>query len=139
MLRAIRTVLAVEGLIMSWRTYNRTRDLEKQADTGDPSVLDAIALTPQSRLFRFPNSVVAMAYFAAMTVLCGTGATSRGPTRRVAVTASWLSVSVSAYLIYQLVFVLRRKCSICMRAHTLNLALTLVVTAQSSVATPGDW
>lgn len=136
MLRLIRVVLALEGLVMSWKTYRATRELEVRRETGDQAVKDAVALTPQSHLFQVPNGLSASAYFVLMTVLCATRAADRRPFRPVTVALAWLSLGVSVYLVWQLLFVLRRNCPLCMRAHTLNLALTLAVTAPGANVAP---
>lgn len=130
MLRLIRTVLAGEGLVMSWKSYMQTRKLEARRKHGDTSVESAVALTPQGRLFKMPNGLTASAYFALMTLLSGTGLIDRKHIRRLGVGMAWISLSISAYLVYQLLFVLRRNCPLCMRAHMVNLALTLTVTAK---------
>lgn len=128
--RLIRLVLGIEGLIMSWKTYESTRKLEARQEEGDHSVDDAVALTLQGRLFDIPNGISASAYFALMIVLSATGLIDRAPVRRVALALAWISLGVSGYLVYQLLFVMKRQCPLCMRAHTLNLAFTLALTAQ---------
>ena len=134
MLRIIRAVLAAEGLVLSWRTFQSTRRLEDRREHGDQSVREAVALTPQARLFNLPNPFVASAYFALVLFLSLTGLADRSGIRRPLALASWTSLGISGYLVYQLVFVLRKNCPLCMRSHLLNLALTSVVTAQAASA-----
>lgn len=129
MLRILRVVLAAEGLLMSWRTFSNTRKLEHRRERGDQSVKSAVALTSQSRLFDVPNGITASAYFALVGLLSLTGIADKLIIRRFILASAWTSLGISAYLVSQLVFVLRRNCSLCMRTHTLNLALTLAITA----------
>jgi len=116
---------------MSWRAFRSVRRLETRKADGDETAKDAIALTPQSRLFRVPNGLTASMYFTLMLFLCATGLADRDRVRRATVALSWLSLGVSGYLVYQLLFVLKRNCPICMRAHILNLALTSAISVRA--------
>lgn len=123
MIRELRIVLSLEGFLMSWRAWSRT----SSEPVSRPSRNLDLRQTPQASIFGVPNAVVAMAYFGTVALLSATGAIDRRPARGPAVVASWISLVVSGYLAYSLVFILRKNCSSCMRTHALNLALTLVI------------
>lgn len=131
MVRVLRVTLATEGLLISWRTLRSTRRLEERREHGDQSVKGAVALTPQGRLFEVPNGLSASVYFALMAFLSLTGLIDRPVFRRFGLALAWISLGISGYLVYQLLFVLKRNCPLCMRTHTLNLALTLLLTARA--------
>jgi len=136
-LRLIRVVLAAEGVVMSWRTLRSTRSLEIGREHGDQSVKDAVALTPQSRLFGVPNGLAAGGYLGFMLALAASGLPERNRSARaLSLILAWLSLGVSVYLVAQLLFVLKRNCPLCLRAHSLNLALTLAVTARAATEKP---
>jgi uncharacterized membrane protein len=130
-LRVLRTLLSIEALAISLRTYRGTRDLERRRQRGDQSVKNAVGITPQSRLFGVPNGLSACLYFLLMAVLSAGGLVDRRWTRPPIRLLSCLSLGVSGYLTYQLLFVLRRSCPLCIRTHVLNLALTLALNARA--------
>jgi len=136
LIRILRTVLALEGLVISMQTYRQTRKLEERSEAGDLAASGAVALTPQGRLFNIPNGLTASAYFAVVALLSVTGLLDRSWVRKAAVTISWLSLGVSGFLVFSLLFVLRRNCPLCIRAHALNLALTLAVNARAGRLDP---
>lgn len=131
LLRIIRTVLAAEGLVISQRTLRSTRKLEIRREHGDQSVKNAVGLSPQSRLFQIPNALLASVYFASMTVLSITGAPDRKFFRPFTLVSAWISLGLSGYLLFQLWFVMKRNCPLCVRSHVVNLALTLSLTAKA--------
>jgi uncharacterized membrane protein len=109
---------------MSWRAWSRT----SYEPVPKPDQNLDLAQTPQASLFGIPNAALAVAYFGTVALLSLTGAIDRRPARRLALGASWISLLVSGYLTYSLVFILRKNCSSCIQTHALNLALTLVIT-----------
>jgi len=132
LLTAIRSLLALEGVVMSRRALASTRQLEKRRENGDQSVKDAVGLSPQSRLFQIPNPLIAIVYFATITFLSASGLVDKKIFRPVALVAAWVSLSSSGYFLFQLWFVMKRNCPLCIRTHTLNLALTLAITARAA-------
>lgn len=131
LLRIIRTVLAVEGAVMAWKTLQSTRRLEQRREHGDQSVKDAVGLTPQSRVGDIPNALLALVYFTLMTALSVTGAVDRKFFRPLTLLSAWVSLAFSGYFLFQLWFVLKRNCPMCLRTHSLNLALTLAITVKA--------
>jgi uncharacterized membrane protein len=76
-----------------------------------------------------------MAYFGLVALGSATGIIDRPIVRRASILAAWTSLGISGYLLYQLQFVLKRDCSLCVRTHTLNLAVSLALMASRE---PGE-
>ncbi len=127
-IRLLRSVLTIEGVVHSFATLQKTRRLEERLAVGDPRASTAIGLTSEGYMLGIPNAMIATAYFVMVAVLSITGLADRGITRRLTLISSWISLATSGYLLYSLFFVLKRRCPICMQAHLLNLATTLALT-----------
>ncbi|HEV3308977.1 MAG TPA: vitamin K epoxide reductase family protein [Chloroflexota bacterium] len=135
MVRTLRTILALEGAFLSWQSFAATAGQATRADRGDPGAPDSVALTSAGSLFGPPNGVPAMAYFGLVALGSATGIIDRPIVRRASILAAWTSLGISGYLLYQLQFVLKRDCSLCVRTHTLNLAVSLALMASRE---PGE-
>lgn len=129
MLRTLRTIIALEGLFLSWQSFGAARGQATRANHGDRAAPDSVALSSQGSLFGPPNGMPAMLYFGLMALGSSTGAIDRPAFRRASILAAWTSLGISGYLLYQLWYVLKRDCQLCVRTHTLNLALSLSLMA----------
>jgi uncharacterized membrane protein len=136
MLLIVRTIVGIAGFVQSLRTYSNTVALEAKAEAGDESVEDAVALSPQGYVLGIPNGLLATAYFGAATLLSATGLLDRRIVSRLFLTAAIGSLGTSVYLVYQLLFVMRRQCKLCMQAHAINLVFTLLAAYSARRSAP---
>jgi len=87
-----------------------------------------LATRPEARLLGVPNSIVGIAYYAAVIAASGDS--------RTMAWAAWLSVAAfatSAYLAHALLFRLRARCTSCFTAHVINGTLLLLFAVRAAV------
>jgi len=86
--------------------------------------------TPEAKIFRLPNSVYGLAYYAIMIAAAiERSASGRWPAPSVIVTLSVLAAVFSLYLGWTLIFRLRVPCPLCFLAHIVNFCLTGIIVA----------
>ncbi|MEK6303985.1 MAG: vitamin K epoxide reductase family protein [Acidobacteriota bacterium] len=83
--------------------------------------------TPYARVFGVPNSVPGVLYYVAVIVLLATG-WGVGAIGVTLVAVAWFTVLLGFFLAYSLLFIIRIPCPLCLTAHTINLALALLLT-----------
>jgi uncharacterized membrane protein len=135
--RAISFAAAASGfLIACYFTLVQYRILPADAKfvpwfcrLGEQTCLSVLT-HPDAHLLRVPNSVLGGAYY----VLAAMSAAGLfGPqVRRMTIYASWAAAGVSAYLASSLMFRIRTGCPLCMAAHTINLALAVLLTTSET-------
>lgn len=97
-----------------------------------------------ARVFGVPNSLLGVAYYIVVIVLVSTGwiragggvfIGSIGVEIGVAVLiVAWFTVLLAAFLAYSLFFIIKVPCPLCLAAHTINLALAVLLTTIVSSA-----
>ncbi len=126
-------VLAVPGLLISlWFTLVTYGILPADARAVpqfcrmDDRSCASILHTPQARVFRIaPNAVFGTAWYG---IVIAVSLVSLSPLMMdIAVTASWLTVLLSAWLAWSLRFRLRTHCPLCYTSHLLNLGIALTL------------
>jgi uncharacterized membrane protein len=95
---------------------------------GEQSCLSVIQ-TPYARVFKLPNFVLGIIYYAGLIILSGTGLlTSPVLILRVMTAISWLTVGLGVYLVYALIYRVKVPCPLCYASHIINLALAILLT-----------
>ncbi len=94
--------------------------------------------TPFARVFGVPNSLLGVAYYIVVIVLVATGWIH--PSRGIfvgnvgldlgiaVVVVAWFTVLLGTFLAYSLFFIIKIPCPLCLAAHTINLALAILLT-----------
>lgn len=91
-----------------------------------------------ARVFGVPNSLLGVAYYLVVIVLLSTGCI-RYPggffighlgieIGTAVLIVAWFTVLLATFLAYSLFFIIRIPCPLCLAAHTINLALALLLT-----------
>jgi uncharacterized membrane protein len=85
--------------------------------------------SPQARVFGLPNSLLGMAYYAAVIglVLAGGPGAASGPLLLGFRLVALGTVALGAYLSASLLFITRVPCILCFTAHGINLAIALLM------------
>ena len=79
-----------------------------------------------ARVFGVPNSLLGVLYYACVIALLSTGGIT--PTFGAALVAvAWFTVVLGAFLAYSLFFIIKIPCPLCLAAHTINLALAVLL------------
>jgi uncharacterized membrane protein len=136
---AAATILACAGygLQTSVRTSLLLRRLTPRAAAGDAEAAASVTQTPFARaLFGIPNSDLATAYYAMLLAMAGSGTLRRHLVLTATRLAAWGTTGFSAYLIHALFFRLHMRCPVCMRAHAVNLILTLTLQCALDTSAP---
>lgn len=91
-----------------------------------------------ARVFGVPNSLLGVAYYVVVIVLVSTGWIRAaggvfigdvGIEIGVAVLiVAWFTVLLATFLAFSLFFIIKIPCPLCLAAHTINLALALLLT-----------
>ena len=95
-----------------------------------------------ARVFGVPNSLLGILYYGTVIVLLSTGwinapsgmwISLRGVAYGVdlsvvVVIVAWFTVALGAFLAYSLFFIIKIPCPLCLAAHTINLALAVLLT-----------
>ena len=97
-----------------------------------------------ARVFGVPNSLLGVVYYTVVIVLVSTGwiNASRGvflggvgfDPGIVVVIVAWFTVLLGTILAYSLFFIIKIPCPLCLAAHTINLALAVLLTTIVSSA-----
>ena len=92
-----------------------------------------------ARVFGVPNSLLGVVYYAVIIVLLSTGwiHSSGGiflgrlslEVGVEVVIVAWFTVLLGTFLAYSLFFIIKIPCLLCLAAHTINLALAVLLTA----------
>lgn len=90
--------------------------------------------TPYARVFKLPNFVLGILYYAGLIVLFS--ARPR-PSHSFLLTAAcaiaWVTVGLGLYLVYALRYKVRVPCPLCYTSHVINLALAIFLTLRFTV------
>lgn len=87
--------------------------------------------SPRARLFGVPNSVLGQVWYLALLIGVPTGIASMPPWSGLYLMAAALTVVAGAYLTYSLLFVTRVPCRLCFTSHALNLAIFVLLLAET--------
>ena len=125
------TLVYYGALEASTRLMPRVCRLEKRT-------CQTVLGTRFARVFGVPNSLLGIAYYLAVIVLLSTG-WLRYPggvfighlgieIGTAVLVVAWFTVLLASFLAYSLFFIIRIPCPLCLAAHTINLALALLLT-----------
>ena len=105
---------------------------------------ETVLSTRFARVFGVPNSLLGVAYYTAVIVLLSTGwidalgGIAIGGVGLelsvIVVIVAWFTVLLGTFLAYSLFFIIRIPCPLCLAAHTINLALAVLLTTSISRA-----
>jgi uncharacterized membrane protein len=131
------TLVYYDVLEANTRLMPRVCRLEKRT-------CQTVLSTRFARVFGVPNSLLGVAYYIVVIVLVSTGwiragggvfIGSIGVEIGVAVLiVAWFTVLLAAFLAYSLFFIIKVPCPLCLAAHTINLALAVLLTTIVSSA-----
>ena len=95
----------------------------------DEATCASVVFTPQARLVGVPNSLLGIAWYAALLVGVATGVVWRPPYHALYLAAASLTVAFAGYLTHALVRVLRVGCRLCFASHAINATLLALLLA----------
>ena len=88
----------------------------------DEQTCASIVFTPQARVFGLPNSALGQVFYFALGLAVWRGWLG-GPVGSLFLGASVLTVGLAVYLSYDLLFVIRVRCVLCLASHIINVAI----------------
>lgn len=92
----------------------------------DERTCQTVLSTRFARVFGVPNSLLGVLYYVCVIALLSTGWLT--PTLGAALVAvAWFTVVLGAFLAYSLFLIIKVPCPLCLAAHTINLALAILL------------
>lgn len=121
--RFLATALAVYGFWLSKNSTATIRRLHDEAALGDRAAATHFTQTRYARALGPRNSDLGMLFYGALGTAAVTNVIRNPQILRALFYGSALSVGVSIYLLWALIFRLRVVCPVCLRGHATNLAV----------------
>jgi uncharacterized membrane protein len=121
--RFLAIVLALYGFQLSKNSTDTIRRLQDEAAHGNRAAASHFTQTHYARALGPRNSDLGMLFYGGLGAAAATNVARRPLILRLLFYSSSLSVGVSVYLLWALIFRLRVVCPICLRGHATNLAV----------------
>jgi uncharacterized membrane protein len=121
MIRLLLTLAGIYGFRLSRQASETIDRIAAEARSGDAAASTHFTQTSYARVLGVKNSDLGLLYYGAVAVAAAAGLVRFRTVHRSLSLGSWLSLAMSAYLLWALAFRLRVWCAICMRGHALNL------------------
>jgi uncharacterized membrane protein len=83
--------------------------------------------TKYARVFGVPNSLLGVGYYVIVAAVLLVGGSASAFTIALLAVA-WFTVALGVVLAYSLFFIVKIPCPLCLTAHTINLALAILLT-----------
>ena len=125
--RVLAAVLSAYGFRLSWKSTRTIRRLHVEAARGNRTAASHFTQTRYARALGPRNSDLGMLFYGALGTAALTNRLRQRPIQRALFYGSSLSLGVSLYLVWALLFRLRVLCPICLRGHLTNLAAFLLL------------
>lgn len=125
--RLLATILAAYGFRLSKNSTHTIKRLGDRAAHGDRDAASHFTQTRYARILGPRNSDLGMLFYGGLGIATVTGLVRRPSVLRALFYSSALSMGVTIYLLWALLFRLRVLCPVCLRGHATNLAVFVLL------------